>query len=293
MLKYGKIILKVKGIKLKKERKALYFSILINTIVSFLKIGGGLIFASYTLIADGYYSVCDLITDFIALISAKIAKRRANKKYPFGYGKVEYISQMLIGVLIFILGVFTIVKSFGKNFVVPNLNIIYIIIFVILLKALSSNYLYQVGKKNRSQVLISSAKESFVDVVSSSIVLFIVLIGQFFPIIDLIGSLFISVLILGEGLRIINDNIFALLGEDKNDAKIKKIIESTVNQNKRLLYSDSSLIKNGSYYQTTIEIAVDDEMKVKDLIKSENKIKSKLKKSKYNIKFIDFNFISK
>lgn len=278
---------------MKKERKALYFSVLINTIVSSFKIIGGLLFGSYTIVADGYYSLCDLITDFIALISAKIAKRRANKKYPFGYGRVEYISEMLIGCLIFALGIFLIFNAFHKTFVVPSLNVLYIIILVIFLKTLSSNYLYQVGKKNRSQILITSAKESFIDVISSTVVLFVILIGQFFPLIDLIGALGISILILWEGIKIINDNIFALVGEDKNDAEIKSEIAKIVNANRDFLYSDASLIKSGSYYQATIEVAVADDMRVKDLIKKENKIRTKLKKSKYNIKFIDFNFISK
>lgn len=278
---------------MKKERKALYFSVLINTIVSAFKIIGGLLFGSYTIVADGYYSLCDLITDFIALISAKIAKRRANKKYPFGYGRVEYISEMLIGCLILGLGIFLIFNAFHKTFVVPNLNVLYIIILVIFLKTLSSNYLYQVGKKNRSQILITSAKESFIDVISSTIVLFVILVGQFFPLIDLIGALGISILILWEGIKIITDNIFVLVGEDKNDAEIKNEIAKVVNANHDFLYSDASLIKNGSYYQATIEVAVADDMRVKDLIKKENKIRFKLKKSKYNIKFIDFNFISK
>lgn len=242
---------------------------------------------------DGFYSICDFITDIIALVSAKISNRRANKKYPFGYGKIEYISQMIIGFLIFGLGIFTTIRCFKLKFVVPNLKVIYLVILVILLKTLSSNYLFQVGKKNRSQILISSAKESFIDVLSSTIVLFIVLIGQVFPLIDLIGSLFISIVILFFGLKIILDNILALIGEDSNDAEIKKMIEEIVNSYRDIIYSDASLIKSGPYYQATIEIAVDDNMAVKTLIKKGNGIRNKLKRSKYNIKFIDFNFISK
>ncbi len=278
---------------MKQESRALYFSILINIIVSFLKICGGIIYGSYTLIADGYYSICDFITDIIALISAKISKRRANKRYPFGYGKIEYISQMLIGFLVLFVGCFTIFNSFNLKYMAPNLNVIYVIIFVIFLKTLSSNYLYQVGKKNRSQILISSARESFIDVISSTVVLIIVVLGQFLPMIDLIGSLGISILILWEGLKIINDNIFSLIGVDKNDLEIKSAIAKIINANKELLYSDSFLIKSGSYYQATIEIAVDDDMKIRTLIKKENEIKKEIKKLKYKIKFIDFNFILK
>ena len=76
---------------MKKEREALYFSILINIMVAILKLVGGFFYGSYTLITDAYYTICDFITDIIALISAKISKRRANKRFPFGYGRIEYI----------------------------------------------------------------------------------------------------------------------------------------------------------------------------------------------------------
>ncbi len=276
---------------MKKEREALYFSILINIMVAILKLVGGFFYGSYTLITDAYYTICDFITDIIALISAKISKRRANKRFPFGYGRIEYIAEMIIGFLIFAFGLWAIINSFNLTYSKPNLNIIYLIIFVIFLKALSCNYLNYVGKKTRSQILISASKESFLDVLSSIMVLFVVLVGQIFTFVDLIGSLFIAILILGFGIKIIIDNIFGLVGEDENDASIKKEIEKIINAHKILTYSDASLIKSGPYYQADIEVAVDQNMPVKDLIKMEMKLKKQIKKLKYNIKFIDFDFI--
>ena len=278
---------------MKKERKALYFSILINLIVSFLKICGGLVFGSFTLIADGYYSICDLLTDFIALISAKIAKRRANKKFPFGYGKAEYISEIIIGLLIMVVGIITLIQAFLTKFTIPDLNILFIIILVVFLKTLSSNYLYQIGKELRSQILIASSEESFMDVVSSTGVLIIVLFGQFFPSIDLLGSIIISLLILSEGLKIMRNNVLVLIGEDKNDQEIKAQLQKIVNQNKNITYSEAFLLKSGSYFQTTIEIAVSPYMQVKDLIKAETKIKQAIRKLPYQIKFIDFDIVSR
>lgn len=277
---------------MKKEYQALYFNILINVIVVFLKLIGGFFFGTYTLIVDAYYTICDFFTDIISLISAKISKRRANKKFPFGYGRIEYITGMIIGILIFLLGLFMIFNSFHHPFTIPNLNVLYIVILIIFLKTLSSNYLFQVGKKKRSQILISSAKESFIDVLSSIMIFLIVLIGQFFNDVDLIGSLIICLLIIGEGVKIISDNVFALMGIDENDKVIKKDIAKIINSTKDILYSDAALIKNGSYYQATIEIAVPN-IKVKDLLKKENQLKKEIKRLKYKIKFIDFNIIVK
>ena len=79
---------------------------------------------------------------------------------------------------------------------------------------------------------------------------------------------------------------------NKNDQEIKAQLQKIVNQNKNITYSEAFLLKSGSYFQTTIEIAVSPNMQVKDLIKAEVKIKQAIKKLPYHIKFIDFDIVS-
>ncbi|MEG0977200.1 MAG: cation diffusion facilitator family transporter [Bacilli bacterium] len=278
---------------MKKERKVLIFSALINVVVSVLKIVGGVIFSSFTLIADGFYTVSDFVTDLIALISGKISHKRANKKFPFGFGKFEYITEMFIGIFIFLMGLFILIKSFFITYSVTNMNVIFIVLIVIFLKVLSSSYLLNVGKEIRSSILNLSAKESFIDVLSSIFVLLIILLGQFIPSIDFLGSILIGLLISTEGIKIIINNVIALIGKDENNDVIKEKIKKIINSNKNVLYSDSFLIKYGSYYDASIEIAINDDVNIKELIKIELKIKKDLKSLKENIKFVDFNIISK
>lgn len=279
-------------VRMKKEANVLIFSAIINVIVCFLKILGGILFHSYTLIVDGYYTISDLITDIIAFVGAKVSRKRANKKYPFGYGRVEYISQMFIGITLFCVGIFLIYKSLTHEFQTPNLNIIYIIIFAIFLKILSANYLMTVGRSIRSQILILSAKESILDLLSSTVVILVIVIGQFFPQIDLVGCILMSILIIANGIKIIIDNILALIGEDDNNEEVKKYIQEQLKEYKDIIYSDSALLRTGSYYFATIEIAVDEEMRVDKLMRLESKIKKELQRSKYKIKFIEFDIIA-
>ncbi|MBE6140208.1 MAG: cation diffusion facilitator family transporter [Firmicutes bacterium] len=278
---------------MKKESSVLIFSAIINIIVSSIKITCGIYYNSYTFVADGYYTISDLITDIIALISAKVSHRRANKKYPFGFGRVEYICQMFIGFIIIFIGFFVIIDSFSHKYVEPNLNIIYFILIAIFLKILSSNYLLDVGRKIRSQILTISAKESFSDVFSTSCVFIIIIIARFYPPFDLIGTIIIALLIMSSGIKIIKDNVLALIGEDINNEEIKLFVKENIEKHQDILYSDSALIKTGNYYLANIEIAVDEHMKLNRLIKLENKIKKELKKSKYKIKFIEFDIIAK
>ena len=84
---------------MKKERKSLVFSMFINLVVSMLKIIGGTFLKSYTLITSGYYTLCNFSEEFLATIGSLIGHKRANKKHPFGFGKTEYIAQILVGVI--------------------------------------------------------------------------------------------------------------------------------------------------------------------------------------------------
>lgn len=278
---------------MKKEQQALTFSAIINVIVSFLKIWGGMLSNCYTLIADGIYTISDFVTDILAMIGAKVGKKRANKRHPFGYGRFEYIMQMIIGIMIFLIGVYIAIKSFFVEYTESNMKVIFLIIFIVLLKGLSANYLMQIGKDISSQILITSAKESYLDLLSSIMVIFIVIIGHFIPVIDLIGSVLMAILIIIVGSKIIFNNVILLIGEDDNNKEIKKELKRIINEEKSVLYSDSFLIKNGSYYQATIEIGVDDNMTVKDLLKLEIKIKNKIKKNNLKIKYINFDIIKK
>lgn len=277
---------------MKKEQKALRTSALINIIVSFLKLFGGLTFNSHALIADGIYTVSDFSTDILAMIGAKVGHKRANKKHPFGYGRFEYIMQIFIGIVILFVGFYIAYKSFFVESTGADLKVLFIVILVILLKALSSNYLMQMGKNISSLMLISSAKESFIDVLSSLVVFILIIVSSFFPIADIIGSLFIALLINLEAVQIIYENIILLIGEDDNNKEIKKELKNIVNSFKDVKYSDSFLIKNGGYYQATIEVAVSEDITVRKLLAKELKIKNKIKaERKLKIKYIEFDVI--
>ncbi len=277
---------------MKKEQKTMMVSAFFNVLVASLKLIGGTFFNSYALIADGLYTISDFSTDILAMIGAKVGGKRANKKHPFGYGRFEYIMQIFIGIVILSVGIYIAYKSFLIKPTKSNLNILFIILLVILLKTLSANYLMQMGKKISSLMLINSAKESYLDVLSSGVIFIIVLVGRFLPVLDIIGSLFIAILIIISAIKIIIQNIILLIGEDDNNQEIKSNLKKIVNKYKNVQYSDSFLIRNGNFYQANLVIAVSDEITVRELLKLENKIKNDIhKERKLKIKYLDFDVI--
>ena len=148
---------------MKKERKSLIFSMFINLTVSILKIIGGLFLGSYTLVTNGYYTLCDFSEEVLAFIGSLIGHKRANKKHPFGYGKTEYIAQILVGVIFILLAIYIFIKSLYLEYAQTNPIITFVIISVTLMQFLNSNYLLQIGKDIHSQMLFASCHSSYYD----------------------------------------------------------------------------------------------------------------------------------
>ena len=143
---------------MKKERKSLIFSMFINLTVSILKIIGGLFLGNYTLVTTGYYTLCDFAEETLAFIGSLIGHKRANKKHPFGYGKTEYVAQILVGVIFIFLAIYIFIRSLYLEYSQTNPIITFVILSVTLMQFLNSNYLLQIGKNIHSQMLFASCQ---------------------------------------------------------------------------------------------------------------------------------------
>lgn len=280
-----------------KEIKVLLISMLNNLIVSSLKIIGGIFCHNNSLMADGFHTFSDFITDIIAIIGTKISKKRANKRYPFGYGNIEYITSIFIGIIIFSLGIFIIIKSIFSTPHETNNMAIVIILIAIILKLLSANYLMKKGTEYHSQILITSSKESFTDLYSSIVVLIIIFISSFQNIVpllkytDMIGSIILGLIILKTSIVLVKNNGVALLGQTEDSPIIYNYVKDIINEYNEIEFDDLMLIKNGSYYQANIEVICKKNMNVNRLLKIEKNIKKRIKQHKIGIRFIDIDIV--
>ncbi len=279
-----------------KEEKALIISMIINFIVSLMKVIVGIFSLSKSIIADGFHSISDFITDIIAFFGSKISKKRANKKYPVGLGRVEYLIDILIATVILILGIFTIYRSFTEKAETTNIIWLGVVILSIILKYINSRYLKEMGIKCNSPILITSSKESHDEMESTIGVMIIILISQFsriFPILvyaDTIGGIIIGLLIIKTSLKLFEENILLILGKTEHNVEIRKKIQEVLNKYKgEIEYEGMDLVRNGSYYTLDLDIKVLKDFKVHRLLFIESEIRNKIKKLHYRIKFIDIN----
>ncbi|MGM9834512.1 MAG: cation diffusion facilitator family transporter [Bacilli bacterium] len=276
-------------------QNSLIISLISNTIIATLKLIGGLIFGLSSLLADGIHTSTDVITNIISIISSKLTKKRKNKKYPLGFGMLEYIFNVGIGLLITLIGVFLLFRSFHISTIIPSLKVLWILAISFILKGISIYLLNKQGNKEQNKVLIMLAEESKADLYSTIMVFFITIFLQWqnqIPLLrylDNIGGFLISLLIFKTAFVIIKDNLNHLIGINELDKtkyeKTKEIVESFPN----VKLENVEFISYGSYYFVDIDILMNENTTLKKVTKIESSIRNRLKLSNMKVKYVNIN----
>lgn len=276
------------------ENKVIIITAFFNLIVAILKLISGIFFSFSTLISDSIQSFIDFFTDITSIIANKIGKRRANKNYPFGYGQVYYLANIFTAFLLFLIGIFIVYQFFFfNNKFVPDWKIIVVLLIVLVLKTIVVKMLSVYGKKYKSELMIESSKESKADFVSTCVVLAVLLIAfveKYIPSfinIDKIGSLGMAVYVFYTSIKMAICNIRGILTNDVENDEIKAEIENEIKSFDKLEFKKVRVIKMSTYYSVFIQVRVKENMTIKQYIKLEKMLKSKVKSANNLIRFID------
>lgn len=247
---------------MKKHSKILLISILNNILVALLKLIGGLIGKSKTLLADGIHSFSDMINDLILFVGTLMSSKPADKEHPFGHGKIENIFSLGAGVVIIFIGIFIMKNSINETNTTPEAWTCFISAIVIILKFFVSKLLIKKGKEYSSSILLASGQESKIDVISSSFVLIIVILSRFqnevalLKYIDILGSTIVSLFVVYTGINIIEKETNELIGTKEANKIVENKITKII-QDKKLNIEKIDLIKFGNKYFPIIEILAD------------------------------------
>ncbi len=265
-----------------KEFKVLVFSMIMNLLISILKIVGGIYFHFGSLLADGMQTFSDFVTDIVSFIGAKFSKKRPTKSHPFGFGKMEYITNLVVGFLLFSLAIFIIINGYMSPWHIPSLSVLWILVIAFVLKGISIYFLYSVGKKINSQLLITSYSESKMDLYASSGVMLATVLLQFsesiviFRSIDMIVGFIIGFMVLKTSWDILRENSLNLIGKVEDNAELYKKIEDFLLDMKGVEKVKMYLIRYGKYYKIQLMIEMDPKLTLRQVTKLEEKIKREL-----------------
>lgn len=268
-------------------------SFITNFLLSLFKVIGGILGKSSALIADGIHSFSDLLTDIIAIFGSGFSNKPADLKHPYGHGKLEYLTSILIGTIVIIIGLTLIGNVSKSEIVIPSFLVIIVSLITIISKYILSRYLIKKGKIYKNNILIASGKESKVDVISSVVVLTSSILMQFseyvtlFKYTDKIASIIVGIFIIKTGFNIVKENTSVIIGEQETDLEevesIKKII---LNSKFILKIDDLVLLKFGYYYKITADVCMDGNLSLRDAHDEVDKIEKIIKLSNNRAKYI-------
>ena len=265
-----------------KVTKVLMHSFITNIVLALVKIISGVIGASGALIADGIHSLSDMLTDVFAMAGHKLSLKPADKEHPFGHGKIEYITCIVIGFVIMVMGFTIIYNGIFDKPMVPNILTAIIGIIVIVAKLLLSRYILKCGKKYDSNILTASGNESLTDVISSVVVLVSILLSQLngiFVYADTVAMVIIGILVLKIAFNILVENFSSLLGKQVTDLNyIKKLEEIIFKESEIKEIENLIILKYGSIYQLNLEVSMDGNIILKKAHDVLDKIEDNLKK---------------
>jgi cation diffusion facilitator family transporter len=262
---------------MKKISNILYQSIFVNTLLIFFKIIAGLLGGSSSLIADGIYSLSDLTTDVIAVIGNKLAGKPADDKHPYGYGQVEYLTSIIVGVGIFLVGIFISISSFVSANTNPGIIVLYVSIIAFIVKILFSNYLLKKGYEYKSSILVASGVESRADAITTIFVLISFVISKFNTYADNVCTLIIGIYIIYISFNIIKENVINVIGCIEDDSEYIEKISKLIRKNPEVLeINELELLRYGSYYSANICVSLNRNLRLKDIDAIINKIKKQI-----------------
>ncbi len=215
----------------KGERTALLSS-LISFVLAVLKAVVGFLSGSVVLMADALESAADIASGLASFFGLRIAQKKPDEKFPYGYYKAENIASLFIGILIIYAAINLLIVSYHRLFTISEIGYGYIPLIVVAVSAitslLTSIYLKKKGNQLKIQSLIANSKDRLKDFFVS-IIIFIVIALRNIPYIEGILSILISLVVLRMGILTAKDAIFALMDVSPSkelENKIKKIINS-------------------------------------------------------------------
>ena len=192
----------------------------------------GFITGSIAIVLDAVNNTSDAASSLVTIIGTKLAGKEPDKEHPFGHGRAEYLSAMVVSVIILYAGIASLTESVKHILdpTIPDYNgtSLIIVSVAVAVKIILGLHVTKAGKKANSDSLINSGKDALFDSVisASTLVAAVIFIFSGLSLEAYLGAV-ISVVIIKSGIDMLKDTISQLLGE-ANDPELARSIKETV-----------------------------------------------------------------
>lgn len=241
-----------------------------NVLLFSIKLAGGLLMGSISVMADAFNNLSDAASSLVSFIGVKLAGRPADEAHPFGHGRYEYIAAFIVAFLVLEVGFSCLKSSVGKVFhpepVDFDKTIVVLLVLSIFVKIWMACFNRKLGKKIHSKVMQATAADSFGDVLVTSATVFSLFIGKWtgFAVDGYMGVI-VSAAVLVAGFNIAKDTLKPLLGE-AIDREVYDRITSKVEGYEGILGSHDLIVHNygPTHSMATIHAEVSNESGIEE-----------------------------
>lgn len=262
-----------------------------NLVLCTMKILIGIFANSIAIIADGVNNLADASSSVITLLGFKLASMPEDKDHPYGHARYEYLTGLLISVLIIVVGFQLLKSSFAKVMNPDPLEFSWITVIVLVIaigiKVWQAVFNISIGKKINSLALIATGTDSRNDVISTCAVLAGIIIGKLAGIqLDGIIGCLVALFILWSGIQLIRETISPLLGEAPDEDLVRDI-QTLVLKEERVLGTHDLIVHNygpGKVF-ASIHIEVDSRGSIMEIHEMIDDIEMMVKRE-LNIEFV-------
>ena len=188
----------------------------------------GWLAGSVSIVADALNNLADAASNIISLLGFKLASRPADTEHPYGHGRYEYLSGLIVAAIILMVG-FELLKSSIEKIISPqpvefSWALVVVLALAIIVKLWMMAFNKSVGNHINSQTLIATSVDSRNDVIATSAVLIAALISHFTGFeLDAYMGVAVALFILYSGIGLLKDTIDPLLGRPADPELVKTI----------------------------------------------------------------------
>lgn len=226
----------VKDVKVRAKYGALssITGIIVNILLSAIKLIIGLISNSMSIISDALNNITDAGSSLVTMIGFKVSQKKVDKEHPWGHGRMEYIAAFIVDMLIILVGLELFRSSIEKIIhpVMPDISntTLVILIVAVIAKLWLFVFYRKISKIINSTAIKGNAYDSVSDSISTLAVLVSAIVAKYYYIsIDGYVSTLVSIFILFTGFKALKETIDILLGTKPDPEFVKNIENYTKN----------------------------------------------------------------
>ena len=252
--------------------------IVVNVFLVLFKAFVGFASNSIAVILDAVNNLSDALSSVVTIIGAKLGAKQPNKKHPLGYGRIEYLSSMIIAALVLYAGGTSLVESVKKIFKPGDVEYgtvsIIIISVAIVAKLILGLFVKKQGKKVNSGALVASGSDALFDAILSASVLASAIIYLIWGIsLEAYVGVIIAGFIIKAGIEMMIETLNDIIGK-REDAETSKELKRIICEEESVLGAYDLILFNYGPNKNygSVHIELPDTMSVNDVDKITRKI---------------------